>query len=86
MANWIKELNITKSWNDAKIGKISTIKLSKKIVEKLKRIKYDDNELNLELEDIIYEFESFISEKNDDKDEFDYILGQLYDMISAIRM
>ena len=89
MANWKFRLNISDIWKKVKNNEIPIYQFVNLFLNRLKTrnfykelIKAED----LELEDIITDFEFFVIEKNEDKDEFDEIWNRFYDFADTIRL
>ena len=85
MAHWVKKIDLKDVWNKAENEEISILELTKVIVERISVIHYSkkDSEsfekLNQDLEEIIGWFEDLIEDENEDADEFDSVLSELYD-------
>lgn len=74
MSNWTNTLNLKDLWEARKDSNITLQKMGKIIAKRIRKLRcYKDNDF--ELEEIAYSFE-FIEE---DVDEFDDVLEQLYD-------
>jgi hypothetical protein len=76
MARWKHTLRIKEEWNACKEGAISVTELTQVIIKKLKDLSIEND---YELEDILDEFQIFVDDDSQDKDEFDDIWERLYD-------
>ena len=86
MANWIKKINIQTEMEATRSGNSNVKELVASIISKLKTIKYSKNdsesfeELNEDLESLIFEFQDFHDSSDcENVEEFDCLLGYLYD-------
>lgn len=83
MANWTYTLDLKDEWGKSKRDEIPIYELARIISEKLKVMKEKAPEKHLRwfslLEEIIEEFESFAEAKEEDRDLFDNMMGNLYD-------
>jgi len=85
MSHWVKKIDLKDVWNEAENGELSILALTKILVERLSVIHYSkkDSErfeqLNQDLEEIIGWFEDLIEDENEDADEFDSVLNEIYD-------
>ena len=85
MTKWKYTIDIKKEWEECGEEKISTLELTKKVIEEL------DKYLNIRGEDESLEyirdnFQGLIDCDIDDKDEFDGILEELYDWADESRV
>ena len=85
MSNWVKKIDLKDVWNKTEDGELSILALTKILVERLSVIHYSKKDsgsfeqLNQDLEEITGWFEDLIEDENNDADEFDSILNELYD-------
>ena len=74
MSQWVNRLDLKDLWNLREEEKITIQEMGKKIAERIKKMKcYKDEEETLE--PIVDGFECM----DEDVEEFDYILAELYD-------
>jgi hypothetical protein len=76
MAHWLYTLEIKDEWNKASNDEITSVELAQVIVTKLKAFGLVGDII---LDDVIEDFEDFISSGEDDDNEFNFIFNKLYD-------
>lgn len=89
MNKWLYHLKIGDIWEATKDNEISVYRFVELFLKRLKQKSFYKKfieELDLELEDIISDFEFFVEQKNEDKDEFDEIWDRFYDWADGIRL
>lgn len=82
MANWQRQLDISKEWKQSENEEISLQEFAQLIVQKLQELPLFDNMefINEIKENIIEEFRMSVIENNDaDFDDFNYCMNMLYD-------
>ena len=79
MAKWFREVDFREIWKLAEKREITAFECAKQCSEKLKKIKYPEADIQENFEEIIGYFDDFASDKNEDYDDFDNILSDLYD-------
>jgi hypothetical protein len=89
MNKWIYHIEIADIWKKTKTDEISVYEFVELFLKRLKLKSFYKKfikEQDLELEDIILDFELFVEQKNDDKEEFDDIWDRFYDWADGIRL
>ena len=80
MANWQRKIDIKDSWKKAENKEITFQDLAKIIYKKLSKIeKFGIEEIDDELEELIWEFKSVITDQYLDEEYFDDLMKRLYD-------
>lgn len=79
MAQWQRKLDLSDVWKKAQNNEITTLELAKELVNRLQKLKKFNNWVDDETESIIECFVDFIDCAEDNKDEFDYCMNELYD-------
>lgn len=80
MANWQRKLDIKDVWKKAKNDEITLQELSKIMVERLRALEsYPYKDIEEEKNDIMEDLEAVYMDENAKQDEFNEVMGRLYD-------
>ena len=79
MSKWQRTLDLTDVWNKSRNKEITTLELATVIVERLNNLKPFNNLVDGVTEDIIDYFKEYIDNKENNIEEFDDIMSELYD-------
>ena len=82
MANWQRKLLLNPEWDQAQEHGITTQQLAKSIAIKLRALApfgEEDDEINLELEGIVEEFDDLAQDENASQRDFNSVMQALFD-------
>lgn len=79
MPNWKNRLNLKTEWQLRDDGKFTVQQLATKVAVKLKKIDFQNEDVNFDRDDIADEFEGLSEDPTATVADFDDVLARLYD-------
>lgn len=91
MSNWQYEIDLKDEWDKAKERKLQAFELASIVSKKLTTLKQriikrfgESSDIIYEFQAVIDEFESFVQDKDEDFDDFDSVMANLYNLADTI--
>lgn len=79
MANWTHRLNLKVEWELRDQGELTVQQLAARVAAKLKKVDFNDDDVNFDRDDIVDEFEGLSEDPSASVEDFDDVLARLYD-------
>jgi len=79
MTHWRHTLNISEAWQRAKDDELSIQELANIISSRLSGIKFNDDDLSAERNDLCEAFDDLAADDDATEDEFNSLMSELYD-------